>query len=30
MITALSPEGSAYVTVDHGDVDVYPVDLEIP
>jgi Tol biopolymer transport system component/DNA-binding winged helix-turn-helix (wHTH) protein len=30
MFTGLSPDGSVYVTVDHGDVDVYSVDLKIP
>ena len=24
------PDGSVYVTVDHGDVDVYAVDLKLP
>jgi len=28
--TGLSPDGSVYVTVDHGDVDVYAVDLKLP
>jgi len=30
MFTGLSPDGSVYVTVDHGDVDVYSIDLKIP
>jgi Tol biopolymer transport system component/DNA-binding winged helix-turn-helix (wHTH) protein len=30
LFTGLSPDGSVYVTVDHGDVDVYSVDLKIP
>jgi len=30
MFTGLSPDGSVYVTVDHGDVDVYSVDLKLP
>src|SRR5215469_2779245 len=30
MFTGLSPDGSVYVTVDHGDVDVYSVDLSLP
>jgi Tol biopolymer transport system component/DNA-binding winged helix-turn-helix (wHTH) protein len=30
IFTGLSPDGSLYVTVDHGDVDVYAVDLELP
>ena len=30
MFTGLSPDGSVYVTVDHGDVDVYAVDLQLP
>lgn len=30
MFTGLSPDGSVYVTVDHGDVDVYSIDLQIP
>lgn len=30
MFTGLSPDGSVYVTVDHGDVDVYSVDLQLP
>jgi len=30
MFTGLSPDGSVYVTVDHGDVDVYAVDLRLP
>lgn len=30
IFTGLSPDGSAYVTVDHGDVDVYAVDLKLP
>ncbi len=30
MFTGLSPDGSVYVTVDHGDVDVYAVDLKFP
>jgi DNA-binding winged helix-turn-helix (wHTH) protein/Tol biopolymer transport system component len=30
MFTGLSPDGSVYVTVDHGDVDVYAVDLKLP
>jgi Tol biopolymer transport system component/DNA-binding winged helix-turn-helix (wHTH) protein len=30
MFTGLSPDGSVYVTVDHGDVDVYSVDLKVP
>jgi DNA-binding winged helix-turn-helix (wHTH) protein/Tol biopolymer transport system component len=30
MFTGLSPDGSVYVTVDHGDVDVYSVDVRIP
>jgi len=30
IFTGLSPDGSVYVTVDHGDVDVYAVDLRLP
>jgi len=30
IFTGLSPDGSVYVTVDHGDVDVYSVDLKLP
>ena len=30
IFTGLSPDGSVYVTVDHGDVDVYAVDLQLP
>jgi len=30
MFTGLSPDGSVYVTVDHGDVYVYAVDLKLP
>lgn len=30
LFTGLSPDGSVYVTVDHGDVDVYAVDLKLP
>ena len=30
IFTGLSPDGSVYVTVDHGGVDVYSVDLELP
>ena len=30
MFTGLSPDGSVYVTVDHGDVDVYSVDVKVP
>ena len=30
LFTGLSPDGSVYVTVDHGDVDVYAVDLQLP
>ena len=30
MFTGLSPDGSVYVTVDHGDVDVYSVDVKTP
>jgi len=30
IFTGLSPDGSMYVTVDHGDVDVYAVDLALP
>jgi Tol biopolymer transport system component/DNA-binding winged helix-turn-helix (wHTH) protein len=30
IFTGLSPDGSVYVTVDHGDVDVYAVDLKLP
>jgi len=30
IFTGLSPDGSLYVTVDHGDVDVYAVDLQLP
>ena len=30
IFTGLSPDGSVYVTVDHGDVDVYAIDLELP
>lgn len=30
IFTGLSPDGSVYVTVDHGDVDVYAVDLTLP
>lgn len=29
IFTGLSPDGSLYVTVDHGDVDVYAVDLKL-
>jgi hypothetical protein len=29
IFTGLSPDGSVYVTVDHGDVDVYAVDLKL-
>jgi DNA-binding winged helix-turn-helix (wHTH) protein/Tol biopolymer transport system component len=28
--TGLSPDGSVYATIDHGGVDVYSVDLELP
>jgi len=28
--TGISPDGSVYVTVDHGGVDVYSVDLQLP
>ncbi len=28
-ITGLSPDGSVYITVDHGDVDVYAIDLKL-
>jgi DNA-binding winged helix-turn-helix (wHTH) protein/Tol biopolymer transport system component len=30
IFTGLSPDGSVYVTVDHGGVDVYSVDLQLP
>jgi len=30
IFTGLSPDGSLYVTADHGDVDVYAVDLKLP
>jgi hypothetical protein len=30
IFTGLSPDGSVYVTVDHGDVDVYAVDVKLP
>jgi dipeptidyl aminopeptidase/acylaminoacyl peptidase len=30
VFTGLSPDESVYVTVDHGDVDVYSVDLKLP
>jgi len=30
IFTGLSPDGSVYITVDHGDVDVYAVDLQLP
>ena len=30
IFTGLSPDGSVYVTVDHGDVDVYAIDLSLP
>jgi DNA-binding winged helix-turn-helix (wHTH) protein/Tol biopolymer transport system component len=30
MFTGLSPDGSVYVTIDHGDVDVYSVDVKLP
>jgi DNA-binding winged helix-turn-helix (wHTH) protein/Tol biopolymer transport system component len=30
IFTGLSPDGSVYVTVDHGGVDVYSVDLHLP
>jgi len=30
IFTGLSPDGSVYVTVDHGDVDVYSIDLNLP
>jgi DNA-binding winged helix-turn-helix (wHTH) protein/Tol biopolymer transport system component len=30
IFTGLSPDGSVYVTVDHGDVDVYAIDLQLP
>jgi DNA-binding winged helix-turn-helix (wHTH) protein/Tol biopolymer transport system component len=30
IFTGLSPDGSVYVTVDHGDVDVYAIDLKLP
>lgn len=30
IFTGLSPDGSLYVTVDHGDVDVYAVDVKLP
>jgi Tol biopolymer transport system component/DNA-binding winged helix-turn-helix (wHTH) protein len=30
IFTGLSPDGSVYITVDHGDVDVYAVDLKLP
>ncbi len=30
IFTGLSPDGSVYVTVDHGGVDVYSVDLRLP
>jgi DNA-binding winged helix-turn-helix (wHTH) protein/Tol biopolymer transport system component len=29
IFTGLSPDGSVYVTVDHGDVDVYAIDLKL-
>ncbi len=29
IFTGLSPDGSVYVTVDHGGVDVYSVDLRL-
>jgi len=30
IFTGLSPDGSVYITVDHGDADVYAVDLQLP
>ncbi len=30
IFTGLGPDGSVYVTVDHGDVDVYAIDLKLP
>ena len=30
IFTGLSPDGSVYVTVDHGGVDVYSIDLRLP
>ncbi len=30
IFTGLSPDGSVYVTVDHGDVDVYAIDIRLP
>jgi len=30
IFTGLSPDGSVYVTVDNGDVDVYAVDVKLP
>lgn len=30
IFTGLSPDGSVYVTVDHGDADVYAIDLDVP
>jgi len=30
LFTGLSPDGSVYVTVDNGDVDVYAVDVKLP
>jgi DNA-binding winged helix-turn-helix (wHTH) protein/Tol biopolymer transport system component len=30
IFTGLSPDGSVYVTVDHGDVDVYSVEVKLP
>ncbi len=30
IFTGLSPDGAVYVTVDHGDVDVYSIDLKLP
>jgi hypothetical protein len=30
IFTGLSPDGSVYLTVDHGDVDVYAVDVKLP
>ena len=30
IFTGLSPDGSVYVTVDHGDADVYAIDLKLP
>jgi len=29
IFTGLSPDGSVYITVDHGDVDVYAIDLKL-